>query len=60
MSEVFNPAEHYFLEYIDPKTGEMREDAPEQAKKDFRKWQREPDPEEKELKKLLKEQRKKK
>ena len=44
MSEAFDPKKHYFLEYIDPKTGKMREDAPEQAKKDFRKWQREPDP----------------
>lgn len=44
MSEVFDPVEHYFLEYIDPETGKMREDAPEQAKKDYRKWQREPDP----------------
>ena len=34
----------YFLKYLDPDTGEMKKDAPEQAKKDFRKWQKEPDP----------------
>ena len=34
----------YFLEYLDPETGEMRKDAPEQAKRDFRKWQKELDP----------------
>lgn len=34
----------YFFKYIDPDTGKMKKDAPEQAKKDFRKWQREPDP----------------
>ena len=34
----------YFLKYIDPDTGKMKKDAPEQAKKAFRKWQREPDP----------------
>lgn len=34
----------YFLKYLDTKTGELKKDAPEQAKKDFRKWQREPDP----------------
>lgn len=50
----------YFFKYFDPNTGGMRKDAPEQAKKDFRKWQREPDSEEKELRKLLKEQQKNK
>lgn len=59
MSEKFDPVKHYFLEYIDPETGKMRADAPAQAKKDFRKWQREPDPEEKALRKMLREQQKK-
>lgn len=41
MQEANSP---YFLKYLDPETGEMRKDAPEQAKKDFRKWQKESDP----------------
>lgn len=44
MSEAFDPVKHYFFEYIDPKTGKWKENTPEQAKKDYRKWQREEDP----------------
>lgn len=44
MSEVFDPEKHYFLKYLDPVTGKWKEDTPEQAKKDYRKWQRESDP----------------
>ena len=44
MTEAFDPVKHYFLEYIDPKTGKMRDDAPKQAKKDFRRWQNTPMP----------------
>ena len=40
MQEVKEP---YFFKYFDPNTGGMRKDAPAQAKKDFRKWQRESD-----------------
>lgn len=36
--------EPYFFKYLDPNTGKMRKDAPEQAKKDYRKWQKELDP----------------
>lgn len=34
----------YFFKYFDQKTGEMKKDAPAQAKADYRKWQKEPDP----------------
>ena len=39
---MIDAKELYFLQYLDKSTGELREDAPEQAKKDFRNWQNTP------------------